>query len=128
MAKQLRYFELWFLKGLSFFCACYFCFFLQSHFGLNAVIAASLTGLLGSFIPDTKRIDGTHIHATVYIGAFVAMGSKVVDAGPWQILFVSVIGTTIYFLLLPYVKGFGGRLGFIAFVSSLLGVALRFWL
>ncbi|KYG67429.1 hypothetical protein AZI86_01855 [Bdellovibrio bacteriovorus] len=95
---------------------------------MSAVLAAAITGFLGSFLPDTKRIDGTHIHATIYIGAFVAMGSQVVSAGPLQIFLVSFIGTTIYFLITPYLKGLGGRLGLIAFISSLLGVAMRFWL
>ncbi|WII72356.1 hypothetical protein QJS83_00560 [Bdellovibrio sp. 22V] len=91
------------------------------------MIAASFTGLLGTFIPDSKRIEGTHIHATIYIGAFVAMGSKVVDAGLKEILFVSIIGSLIYSFVSPYLRGLGGRLGFIAFVASLMGVALRFW-
>ncbi|KYG67850.1 hypothetical protein AZI87_00790 [Bdellovibrio bacteriovorus] len=128
MTATLRNFELWLLKFLTFFGGCFFCFYLQSHFKWTPVVAASLTGLLGTFIPDTKRIEGAHIHALVYTGAFVAMGSRVVDAGLWQILLVSVVGSTIYFCLGARFKGLGGRLGFIAFVSSLLGIALRYWL
>lgn len=91
-------------------------------------MAAAVTGFLGSFLPETKRIEGTHIHATIYIGAFVAMGAQVVNAGPLQIFIVSLIGTTIYFLVTPYFKGLGGRLGLIAFIASLLGLAMRLWL
>ncbi|WP_374030023.1 hypothetical protein [Bdellovibrio bacteriovorus] len=127
MPQTLKRLELWFLKFLFFLSGCWFCFFLQSQFKVSAVIAASFTGLLGTFIPDSKRIEGTHIHATIYIGAFVAMGSKVVDAGLKEILFVSIIGSLIYSFVSPYLRGLGGRLGFIAFVASLMGVALRFW-
>lgn len=128
MAVSLRYFERWLLKFGTFLAGCLFCFYLQSRFGLSPVISAALTGFLGSFIPDAKRIESTHVHATIYMGAFVAMGSKVVTAGAWQIVFVSLLGSTIYFFMVPHFKGLGGRLGLIAFISSLLGVALRFWL
>ncbi|UOF01537.1 hypothetical protein [Bdellovibrio reynosensis] len=125
---QLRFFELWVLKFISLLGGCLTCFYFQSQWGFNPVTAAALTGLIGSFIPDTKKIESAHIHATVYIGAFIAMGSKVVMAGFPQILFVSILGTTIYFFISPYIKGFGGRMGFVAFISSILGFALRNWL
>jgi hypothetical protein len=128
MVLTLRYFERWLLKFGTFLGGCLFCFYLQSRHGLSPVISAAFTGLLGTFIPDTKRIESTHVHSTIYMGAFVAMGSKIVTAGPWQILLVSFLGSTIYFFISPYFKGLGGRLGLIAFISSLLGVALRFWL
>ena len=128
MVLSLQYFERWLLKFGTFFGGCLFCFYLQSRFALSPVISAALTGFLGTFIPDTKRIESTHVHATIYMGAFVAMGSKVVTAGPGEILLVSFLGSTIYFFVSPYLKGLGGRLGLIAFISSLLGVALRFWL
>jgi hypothetical protein len=122
------FFERWLLKFGTFLLGCWFCFYLQSEHQLAAVVAAALTGLLGTFIPENKRIESTHIHANIYMGAFVAMGSKVVSAGPWQILLVSFIGSSIYFFMTSYFKGFGGRLGSIAFISSLLGIAMRLWL
>lgn len=128
MILSFKHFELWLLKFGTFLLGCYFCFYLQSQHHLSAVVAAALTGLIGSFIPDTKRIESTHVHATIYMGAFVAMGAKTVSAGPWQILLVSFIGSSIYFIARPYFKGLGGRLGLIAFISSLLGAAMRFWL
>ena len=95
---------------------------------MTAVLAAALTGFLGTLIPDNKKLDSVHVHANIYMGAFVAMGSKVVESGAWQILLVSVFGSAIYFFISPLFKGFGGRLGLIAFISSLLGLALRHWL
>lgn len=123
-----RHAELWFYKFVTFLAGCYFCFYLQAQFQWTAVVAAAFTGLLGTFIPQTKRIESVHVHANIYMGAFVAMGSKVVSAGPWEILLVSIIGSTVYFALTPHLKGFGGRLGAIAFISSLLGIAMRLWL
>ncbi|MFM6927889.1 MAG: hypothetical protein ACKOX6_05455 [Bdellovibrio sp.] len=91
-------------------------------------MSAALVGLVGTFIPESKRIAQTHIHATIYSGAFVAMGSRGVDAGAWQIVVVSFVGSSLYFFLRPYFNGMGGRLGLIAFISSLLSVTLKIWL
>lgn len=92
---------------------------------MSPVEAAAVTGLLGTFIPETKHIESNHIHANIYMGAFVAMGSKITEQGFWEILMVSAIGSLIYFVMSRYFKGIGGRLGLIAFVSSLLGLALK---
>lgn len=56
------------------------------------------------------------------------MGSRGVDAGAWQIVVVSFVGSSLYFFLRPYFNGMGGRLGLIAFISSLLSVTLKIWL
>jgi hypothetical protein len=101
------------------------CFFLQARLGMSPVEAAAVTGLVGTFIPETKRIDSNHVHANIYMGAFVAMGSKITEQGFWEILLVSAIGSLIYFVMSRYFKGIGGRLGLIAFISSLLGLALQ---
>ncbi|WP_413586929.1 hypothetical protein [Bdellovibrio sp. HCB274] len=101
------------------------CFFFQAQLEFSVVASAALTGLLGTFIPDTKRIESTHVHANIYMGAFVAMGSKITQQGFWQILLVSAIGSLIYLVMSQYFKGMGGRLGLIAFISSLLGLALK---
>jgi hypothetical protein len=128
VVRNLKYVELWFFKFITFFLGCYFCFLLQSQLQLSTVLAAALTGFLGTIVPETKRIDAVHVHANIYMGAFVAMGSRVVDAGTLQILLVSFIGSTVYFIISPFFKGFGGKLGLIAFISSILGLALRHWL
>ncbi|WP_413578042.1 hypothetical protein ACLVWU_05865 [Bdellovibrio sp. HCB290] len=125
MTLPLQYFQLWLLKFFTFLLGCMSCFFFQAKMGMSTVEAAALTGLLGTFIPATKRIESNHVHANIYMGAFVAMGSKVTEHGFWEILLVSAIGSLIYFVMSRYFKGMGGRLGLIAFVSSLLGLALK---
>ncbi|WP_413294622.1 hypothetical protein ACLSU7_05860 [Bdellovibrio sp. HCB185ZH] len=125
MTLPLQYFQLWLLKFFTFLLGCMSCFYFQAQLGMTPVMGAALTGLLGTFIPETKRIEKTHVHANIYMGAFVAMGSKITDQGFWQIFFVSAIGSLIYFVMSRYFKGMGGRLGLIAFISSLLGLALK---
>ena len=101
------------------------CFFLQSHFSFSSVLAAASIGFLGTFVPKNPRIDHLHIQATVYTGTFVAMGSRIDQTSLWQLLLVSAIGTTLYFILDRYLKGLGGKLGAIAFISTLLSLLLR---
>ena len=88
-------------------------------------MAAAAIGLLGTFIPNNRRIDNVHIQSTIYSGAFVAMGSRLDQTSVWQLLLVSLIGSTLYFILDRYVKGLGGKLGLIAFVSTVLSLLLR---
>ena len=125
---SLKQIESWSWQFGFFLAGCLGCFYLQAQWQWTPVISAAFVGLIGTFIPEPKRIAQTHVHATIYSGAFVAMGSKGVDAGPWQIFAVSLVGSSLYFFLRPYFNGLGGRLGLIAFISSLLSVALRIWL
>ncbi|AZZ35581.1 hypothetical protein CIK05_01795 [Bdellovibrio sp. qaytius] len=89
------------------------------------MLAAASIGFLGTFIPNTRRIDQIHIQATIYTGTFVAMGSKIDQTSLWQLFMVSAIGTTLYFALDRYFKGLGGKLGSIAFITTLLSLFLR---
>lgn len=125
---SLKQIELWVLQFGFFLAGCLACFYLQARWQITPVVSAALVGLLGTFIPESKRIAQTHIHATIYSGAFVAMGSRGVDAGLGQIVVVSIIGSSIYFVLRSHFNGMGGRLGLIAFISSLLSVILKVWL
>ncbi len=125
VTDSIRSLQLWASKVFCFFCGCWLCFFLQSHFHFNSVLAAATIGFLGTFIPQIRRLDHVHIQATVYTGTFVAMGSMIEHATPWQILLLSMIGTTLYFVLDRHFKGLGGKMGAIAFITTLLGLLLR---
>jgi hypothetical protein len=119
-----RYGELWFYKFLSFFIGCWLCLNLQSHLGWGPVISAALVGFLGSFFPENRKIHSAHIQANIYIGAFVGMGSKALSTNSVHIALIALLGSLLYFLLTPYFKGLGGKLGMIAFVSSLLSFVM----
>ncbi len=120
-----RYLELWTLKFFCFFGGCWLCFFLQSHLRFSSVLAAASIGFFGTLIPKNPRLDPLHIQATIYTGTFVAMGSAIDQTSLWHLLLVSTIGTTVYFLMDRRLKGLGGKLGAIAFISTLLSLLLR---
>ena len=59
-------------------------------------------------------------------GTFIGMSSPQIISGPRPLLEVSLLGAALCVLAEPYLKGIGGRMGFIAFLATvtwlLLGV------
>ncbi|WP_374074579.1 hypothetical protein [Bdellovibrio bacteriovorus] len=117
--------RLFILKFFAFFMGCYSCWLLQSLFGWTAVLAAATVGLLGTFIPVPALLDRRGVQAAIYAGTFAGMCSPHILENPWHILIVSFFGTILYFFTKPYLKGFGGKLGTIAFFSSMLLVMVK---
>ena len=95
----------------AFYFACMACLALQIQLGLSAVAASALLGLVGSFIPLLSAI--------IYIGSFAGMCAPVHLDSPYQLLVISLIGSTIYLFTKNRFVGFGGKMGTIAFASSL---------
>lgn len=101
-----------FLKTFSaFYLACFACLTLQSYLGLSPVIASALVGLVGSFIPILSAI--------IYIGSFAGMCTPNHLIGPIHILAISFFGSGIYLITKRRFEGLGGKMGAIAFASSL---------
>lgn len=104
---------------------CYSCWLLQSLFGWTAILAAATVGLMGTFIPAPSLLDHRGVQAAIYAGTFAGMCSPNILENPWHILIVSFFGTILYFFTKPHLKGFGGKLGTIAFFSSMLLVMVK---
>jgi len=107
-------------KFAAFYLGCVSCYLLQTHFQLSAVLASAAVGFLAPSLPTTPEIQ-----AAVAIGAFAGMCSPRVMPGHLHVLIISLFGSAVYLLMRPYFKGVGGKLGFIAFVSSLLLLLAR---
>lgn len=91
-------------------------YFLSIQLGLGSVIAASIVGLIASFIPDiTKKSWTNSIPAPVYTGAFVGMSAIYVAPNYLFILLASMMSGGIYMIVKNDLNGFGGKLGTIAF-------------
>lgn len=113
------------IKFCAFFIACYSCNFLQTTYNFSPVLAAAVVGFVGSFYHFSKIVEKEGIHAIIYAGAFAGMCSPEYLSSPQYTLFVSVIGSIIYLFGKPHLAGFGGKLGTIAFLSTLFLVASR---
>ena len=119
------YSKIFTLKFCAFFIACYSCSLLQTHFHFSAVMAAATVGFVGSFYPFSRWVEKQGIHAVMYAGAFAGMCSPEYLSAPAYVMIVSFFGATLYLLTRSHLHGFGGKLGTIAFVSTLFLVALR---
>ena len=117
--------KLFTLKFIAFFTACILCLYLQKAFGFTPIFSAALIGFTGTFYPFSFVVDKKQIHGVIYSGAFAGMCSLEYLEGPQHVLLLSFIGCCIYLCLRPYLNGFGGKLGTIAFISSALLILSR---
>ncbi len=112
--------KIFLVKLAAFFSACLSCLWLQKGFGYSPVQASALVGFTGTFYPFSKWVDKKNIHAVIYAGSFAGMCSQEYLVGPAQVFVVSVVGCCLYLCTRTRLDGFGGKLGAIAFISSLL--------
>lgn len=113
------------MKTTLFYLGCLCCYTLQVEFGIHAVMAATTVALIGSFINFPKKYRSRNFPAVIYSGTFAGMCSPAILRGHSDVIVLSLIGTVLYLLALPYAKNFGGKLGTVAFVSSVIFVVLR---
>ncbi len=102
--------------------------FLLQRYGVSAVVASSLIGLAGAavgfFLSDTA------LPAVIFAGSFVGMTALSVTSLPF--ILIAGAGSGILYLLMVAFNvfpGYGGRLGTIAFIATVLVLWLAsfFW-
>ena len=123
-----KHLEILLLKFFFLLGGCYLCFFLQARWELTAITSAALTGFIGTLLPESRKIEKSHVHASVLGGALLAVGFRVVQFDPEQILWISLCGVGIYFFLRIFFVNMGLRIGIIALISGVLAYGARRWL
>jgi hypothetical protein len=113
------------IKFTAFYFACLLCFTLQTSFGFSPVLSSALIGFAGSFYWFSTEVEKSGIHAVIYAGSFAGMASVKYLTGTGHILLISLIGTSLYLWSKPHLKGFGGKLGTIAFISTLIMIIIQ---
>lgn len=92
-------------------------FYINIQIALGPVIAAASVGTIASFIPllnkKSKLIQ--EVPAAVYCGAFVGMSSQNVAGNFMFILLASVVAGLLLVFSKNIFRGFGGKLGTVAF-------------
>jgi hypothetical protein len=91
---------------------------LQRKYGLSAVVASSLVGLLGACVGSLAS--DVHLPAAVFAGSFAGMTAIAVA----PLLAIAIAGAgagALYALVITFdvFPGYGGRLGTVAFISTL---------
>lgn len=113
------------LKFFAFYVGCFFCVLLQKEFLLSPILASVIVGFIGTFINFSRVVESASLHAVIYSGSFAGMCSLDKLPTHLHVFTISIIGTLFYFLLRPHLAGFGGKLGVIALLSSLVMVFSR---
>ncbi|QDK42278.1 hypothetical protein DOM21_12660 [Bacteriovorax stolpii] len=111
-------------KFLAFYLSCLLCYTLQTRFGFSPVLSSALIGFVGSFYWFSKDIEKSGIHAVIYAGSFAGMAHTEYLSGPGHIFFISLIGTSLYLWSRPHLSGFGGKLGTVAFVTTIIVIII----
>lgn len=102
---------------LAILCGALFAFFVNVTVGHGAVLASAVTGLLAvSLTPGYA--------AAVYCGSFVGMASSAVFGSFEQVSVAAVCSAGIFIVSKQALTGYGGKLGTIAFLGSLIAAAL----
>lgn len=95
----------------------YVTFFLNHQFGLGGVLASAGVGLAGAYAFKKYAV-------AIYCGSFVGMACNQIFSGPFSFLFASLSAGVIFVLALDFFKGYGGKLGFMAFCGTVLSSTL----
>jgi hypothetical protein len=112
--------KLFCLKLVAFLGGAFCCFCLQKTFLVSGVLSAAITGLLGSYLHFPKLYEKKGLHGTIYSGSFAAMSTSAVVQEPSHLLLLCLICTVFYLVSKPHLNGFGGKLGTVAFLSSIV--------
>ncbi|WP_424493277.1 hypothetical protein [Salinimicrobium sp. GXAS 041] len=91
--------------------------FLLHKYGLSVVVASCLVGLLGAALEHFLKVE--HLAFVIFAGSFVGMTSSSVATLPLVVL-GGALSAVLYQLSYDIFKGFGGRLGTIAFISTVI--------
>lgn len=91
----------------------YVTFFINHQFGLGGVLASSGVGLAGAYLFKKYAI-------AIYCGSFVGMACNIVFSNPLSFLLAGSIAGTLFVISQHLFKGYGGKLGFMAFCGTLL--------
>lgn len=92
-------------------------YWLNTEFGLGAILAAGITGLLSATIPFINRKSDLlrELPVAVYCGAFAGMTAPFIAHGYSFIIFAGLCSGIILVTSKGTLHGFGGKLGTIAF-------------
>lgn len=101
------------LAGLSLVIGALLTYQLSHTFGLGAVLASAITGLLGGMLLPRYG-------APIYCGTFVGMCSAEVIFGGHDLLLASALAGGLFIISRQVLNGLGGKLGTIAFGGALL--------
>jgi hypothetical protein len=94
-------------------------YFMNEQYKLGAVVSSSLLGIIFGLILPNIFLNGNSLAVALFCGTFIGMSTTSKLTTRTSVLIASVIGTIIYLYTAPYFAGLGGKLGLIAFGSTI---------
>jgi hypothetical protein len=110
---------------LAFYLGCAGCFFLRQGFSATPILAASLLGVLITFVPVPRHLDKKTFQIVFCTGTFAAMSSEKIMWTPWHLAAISLLGAGVYIIAKPYFIGIGGKMGMLAFLTTVVWLMMR---
>ena len=110
--SELKNFKFDFIEGFFVAAGVIASYSIVHNFETSSVLASSLVGLIGFLLFRKYQV-------AIYCGSFAGMVS-VLLFNYYEVLILALICAFIYLLTKPLFKGYGGKLGTIAFMSSLI--------
>jgi len=95
--------------------------FLLQKYGVSVVVSSCVVGLIGAAIGHFTK--ATNLPLVIFAGSFVGMTSSSIGTIHLMIIGGALSGL-IYKLSLNIFAGFGGRLGTMAFISTIISFYL----
>jgi hypothetical protein len=105
---------------LAIFFGCASSWWLQQRFYLSSILCCALLGLAASLLPKKYFNQSLNYPSLIYLGSFIAMSSRALLPGMIDVLLASSLATGIFYWTKSLCVGWGGRLGSIAFIASLI--------
>ncbi len=93
-------------------------YFISIEIGHGGVIASAIVGMTAVIIFPY------YAAAAAYCGSFVGMASTILFSSYEELLLAGVFSSMIFIMVKPVCKGFGGKLGTIAFAGSLYSITI----
>jgi len=94
-------------------------YLINEQYDIGVVTASSLLGLTFGLILPNVFSHGGALAVALFCGTFIGMSTSSKLSTRVSVLIATIIGTIIYLYTAPYFAGLGGKLGLIAFGSSI---------
>lgn len=94
-------------------------YFVNERYQIGVVVASSLLGLTFGLILPNIFANGHSLAVALFCGTFIGMSTTSKLTTRISVIIAGIIGTIIYLYTAPYFAGLGGKLGLIAFGSSI---------
>lgn len=85
----------------------------------GVVLSSSIVGLIGGLILPNIFLAGTQMAIALFCGTFIGMSAAEKLCFKKCIIIASIVGSILFAYTNPYFSGLGGKLGLIAFSSSI---------